>query len=142
MRKMGLLILLPVLLGQASPADKDELAAKLKRDRALEIYRGEAAGFEIYRDSTRKEPVELRREPVYVWTNPVRNDGQDGAVFVWTCRGRAEVVGTFFSYPATGRRGLFHELHSLATTVLDVTRPGVPGWHPEAPGVQPKPIPD
>jgi hypothetical protein len=142
MRKTWLLILLPVLLGQASPEKKDEPADKLKRDRALEIYRAEADGFEIYRDSSRKEPVVLRHEPVYLWTNPVRNNGQDGAVFVWTCRGRAEVIGTFFSYPATGQRGLFHEFHSLATTVLDVTRPGARAWHPEAPGVEPKPIPD
>ena len=45
----------------------------------------------IYRDSGRKEKVELRRDPVYIWTNPIRGGEQDGDVFVWTCRGRAEV---------------------------------------------------
>ena len=86
----------------------------------LDLYRGEAAGYVIHRDSSRKEKVELRREPVYSWTNPIRGGEQDGEVFVWTCRGRAEVVATFFSYPATGPRNLNHELHSLSSSVLDV----------------------
>ncbi len=38
--------------------------------------------------------------------------------------GRAEVIGGFFSFPRTGPRRLFHEFHSLATTVIDVTRSG------------------
>ena len=41
-----------------------QLAAKAKRARLLEIYAGEAAGYTIYRDATRKEKAELRREPV------------------------------------------------------------------------------
>jgi hypothetical protein len=41
-----------------------------------------------------------------------------GDVFVWTWRGRAEVVGTSSSYPATDPRGLDHELRSLPLTVL------------------------
>src|SRR6185437_16936360 len=139
MRRTIPLILLPVLLGQAPDAAKDaadEKAARAKRERLIEIYRGEASGYTIYRDSGRKEPVELRREPVYVWTNQVRTRGQDGAVFVWTCRGRAEVVGSFASFPPTGRRNLSHEFHSLATTTLDVTHPGPHTWRPEAPGIE------
>ena len=93
---------------------------KAKRERLLEVYRGEAAGYTIYRDAGGKEKVELRNDPVYVWTNPVRF-GQDGEVFVWTCRGRAEVIGTIFSSPAIGPKVITHEFHSLATTVLDVT---------------------
>ena len=103
----------------------------------------EAAGYTIYRDASRKERVELRREPVYVWTNPVRVGGQDGAVYVWTCRGRAEVLGTFFSYPATGPRRLSHEFHSLSLSVLDVERQGThpSTWTPLAPGIEIAPIP-
>jgi hypothetical protein len=142
MRRIWVLVILPVLLGQ-QPAEQDELDAKRKRDRALEVYRGEAARFEFYRDASRKERAELVPDPVYVWTNPVRNRGQDGAVFVWTCRGRAEVFGCFFSFPAkaAGQRGLSHEFHSLATTVIDVSRPVNCIWQPEAPGIDLKPIP-
>ena len=117
-------------------------ASKARHGKLMDLYRGDAAGYTIYRDKTRKEKVELQREPVYVWTNPVRSNGQDGAVFVWTCRGRAEVVGTIFSFPATGPRNLHHELHSLATTVLDVHREGLETWKPEAAGIELKAMPD
>jgi len=140
--RFALLVVLAVLQGQSAIAQESspKPSDKGKRERLLEIYRTEAAGYTIYRDSKGKEKVELKREPVYVWTNSVRGNGQDGAVFVWTCRGRAEVLGTFFSYPATGPRNLNHELHSLAVSVLDVTRPGLNDWKPEAPGIELKPI--
>jgi hypothetical protein len=115
-------------------------ADKSKRDRLLAIYVEEAAGYTIYRDADKKEKVELRREPVYVWTNPVRGGGQDGAVYIWTCRGRAEALGTFFSYPSTGNRNLNHELQSLSLSVLDVSREGPNTWKPEAPGIELRPI--
>jgi hypothetical protein len=138
-----LLLIFPVLLGQ-SPAPKDDSAtqqaAKIKRERLLETYTKDAAEYTIYHDASRKERVELQREPVYVWTNPVRDGGQDGVVFVWTCRGRAEVLGTFFSFPATGQRNLCHEFHSLSLSVLDVSRSGSNTWTPEAPGIELSPI--
>jgi hypothetical protein len=123
--------------GQAS-----QPSARSKRDRLLEIYLGEAAEYTIYRDATRKERVKLRREPVYVWTNPVRTRGQDGACYVWTCEGRAEVFGCFFSFPAIGPRMLYHEFHSLSPSVLDVQRAGshAQTWTPLAPGIRIVPI--
>jgi hypothetical protein len=136
MKRLLALLLLPALLGQV-PATRSDLAAKPKRERLLALYRGEAAGYTIYRDSSRKEKVELQRDPVYSWTNPIRGGEQDGDVFVWTSRGRAEVIGTFFSYPSIGPRNLNHEFHSLSTSVLDVARPGGANtWTPQAPGVQ------
>jgi hypothetical protein len=122
---------------------KSEADAKLKRERLLEIYRREGEGYTLYRDGSRAQKLELRRAPVYVWTNQVRSGGQDGAVFVWTARGRAEVIGSFFSFPFTGPRFLYHEFHSLATTVLDVTRAeGEHEWKPQAPGIELAPIAD
>jgi hypothetical protein len=141
-----LFLVLTTAPGQAPVASDDQAtrqAARAKRERLLEIYAGEAAEYTIYRDSSRKERLELQREPVYVWTNPVRTGGQDGVVYVWTCQGRAEVLGCFFSYPATGRRTLSHEFHSLALSVLEVDRAGThPNrWTPRAPGIELVPIP-
>jgi hypothetical protein len=116
------------------------------RQHLLEVYIADAAGYTIYRDASRKEKLELRREPVYIWSNQVR-DGSYGAVYVWTDRGRAEAIGTIFSLPMDGasarspNRDLCHELHSLATTVLDVSRsPRENRWTPRAPGVRVEPI--
>ena len=133
--------------GQPAAAQDEaqrQQAARAKRERLLQIYGAEAAGYAIYRDASRKEKVELRPEPVYVWTNPVRGGGQDGAVYLWTCRGRAEALGSFFSYPATGRRHLSHEFHSLSLSVLDVERTGPHSmtWKPQAPGIAIAPIPE
>jgi hypothetical protein len=50
------------------------------------------------------------------------------------------VVGTFFSFPATGARSLVHELHSLSTSVLDVSRSGANTWTPEAAGIDLAPV--
>ncbi len=140
-----LLILLSVLIGQA-PVSKDDSAAaeaaRKKRERLLPLYTSEAAEYTIYRDSSRRDKLELRREPVYVWTNPLREDGQDGAIFVWTCRGRAEVIGCIFMSPTTRPRHVYHEFHSLALSVLDVQRSGrhAKTWTPLAPGVTVTPI--
>ena len=146
---LALLLTAGTLVSGPAIAGDDEVTrpmpdAKAKRERLLEVYRTEAAGYTIHRDASGKEKVELRNDPVYVWTNPVRF-GQDGAVFVWTCRGRAEVIGTIFSTPAIGPKVITHEFHSLATTVLDVTHEGEPEerqWKPSAPGITLLPIAD
>jgi hypothetical protein len=146
MGRTWLYLFLPVLLGQSLVAQNSSTsleAARRKRERLLEIYTSDAAGYTIYRDASRKERVELKREPVYVWTNPVREEGQDGGVFVWTCRGRPEVLGCIFSFPATGPRDVYHEFHSLSLSVLEVQRAGTHTWiwTPQAPGVELAPIP-
>jgi hypothetical protein len=111
--------------------------ARSNHDRVVAMYTGDAAEYTIYRDASRKERVELRREPVFVGSDPVRGGG-DCAVFVWTCRGRAEVIGTIFSFPTTGPRKLYHEFHTLSLSVLDVSRAGTHAstWTPLAPGVE------
>lgn len=145
MGRTWLLFFLSALVSQSAVSKDDaaaQQAARTKRDRLLQIYTNDAAEYTIYRDASRHEKVELRREPVYVWTNPIREGAQDGAVFVWTCRGRAEVVGSIFSFPATGPRDMYHEFHSLSLSVLDVQRPGShPAlWAPLAPGVALQPV--
>jgi hypothetical protein len=117
-----------------------QAAERTKREKLLEIYTNDAARYAIFRDAERKERLELQREPVYVWTNPLREGGQDGVVFVWTCRGRAEALGSIFSFPAMGPRNLYHEFHSLSLSVLDVSRPGSDTWTPEAAGIELMPI--
>jgi hypothetical protein len=133
---MLLLLALPSQAPGPQGESASQQAARTKRERLMEIYSNDADGYAIYRDVSRKERVELQREPVYVWTNPVRDGGQDGVVFVWTCRGRAEVLGTFFSFPEAGQRKLCHEFHSLSLSVLDVNRVGSQTWTPEAPGIE------
>jgi hypothetical protein len=144
------MILALVILAQP-PADDGASAtasAREKRERLLEFYTSEAAGYTFHRDAEHHEKLALRRKPVFVWNNVVRNNGQDGAVFVWTYGGRAEVIGTFFSLPENGlsalapNRDLCHEFHSLSLSVLAVSRsPRANQWTPKAPGITLTPIP-
>ena len=129
-------ILLFAATMQAKDDSASQQAARSKHERILEIYTSDAAEYTIYRDASHKDRVELRREPVLVCSNPTRLGG-DGAVFVWTCQGRAEVIGTFFSFPSIGPRQLYHEFHSLSVSVLDVSRVGMhaSSWTPMAPGI-------
>ena len=136
------LILLLVATGQrpAEGTHSDE-AAKAKSQRLLELHTSDAASYSIYRDDKRSQKLELRREPVYRWTNPTRVGGQVGEVFVWTYRGRPEVVGSIFSHPSgDGQRVMCHELHSLSLVVLVVDRTAAEQWVPQAAGVDLKPL--
>ena len=141
-----LLIVLATVPGQP-PVAKDDAAtqeaARAKRERLLEIYTREAAEYTIYRDASRKEKVELRREPVYVWTNPVRGGGQDGVVYVWTCRGRAEVLGSFFSYPGDGAATPVPRVSFALAFGARCRAPGTHAktWTPQAAGIEIAPIP-
>jgi hypothetical protein len=135
------LILVLAATTQAKDASTPGQAAATKHERILAIYASDAAEYTIYRDSSRKERVELRRKPVLVCADPARGGG-DGAVYVWTYRGRAEVFGTFFSFPTIGPRKLYHEFHSLSLSVLDVSRSGTHDstWAPLAPGIELAPL--
>ena len=134
-----------LLLLAATMQAKDDSTLKrpdrIKHERLLEMYTNDAAEYTIYRDASRKERVELQREPVFNWTNVLGAGDEYGAVFVWTCRGRVEVVGTVFSFPEAGQRKLCHEFHSLSLSTLDVNRSGSNPWIPEAPGIGLAPIP-
>ncbi len=114
------------------------------RSQLLKLHLDDAAGYSISRDVARLERAELRREPVYVWTNPVRASQQDGAVFISTYRGRPEAIGSIFSAPSNKNRSVNHEFHSLSLLPLVVTRDGehAETWAPEAPGLSFAPIAD
>lgn len=113
-----------------------------QRDRLFKLHFGDALEFTIYRDASRKEKLEFRQEPIYLWTNPVRTSQQDGVVFIWTSRGRPEAICTIFSSPAGKIRGVTHEFHSLSLATLDVTRRGTHAnsWKPTRPGIELTPI--
>jgi hypothetical protein len=136
-----LIILLAATGQQAVEGAHKDQAAKAKSRRLLELHTNDAASYSIYRDVRRTQKLELRREPVYRWTNPTRVGGQVGEVFVWTYRGRPEVVGSMFSHPSgDGRRVICHELHSLSPAVLVVDREAPEQWVPQAAGVDLKPL--
>jgi hypothetical protein len=134
---MGILSLV-LLLGADEPAET--LAKQM-----LPIYVKEAAEYAIAAESAPKKVLELRKEPVFEWSNPVRSGLQQGVVFLWLRDGRPAALGCVFSQPApqfSGRR-VFHEFHALDPEKLLVSRPAgaLNEWKPQA-GLERKELPD
>jgi hypothetical protein len=118
----------------------DDLAKKM-----LPIYAREAAEYSFAVESEPKKELELKKEPVFDWTNPVREGVQQGAVFLWLRDGRPAAIGDFFSEPEGRLKGrkVMHEFHALDTEKLLVTRPkeSLNEWKPEV-GLARKNLPD
>lgn len=114
-------------LGQlaASYQETDERKSAMQA-RRLELFKREATDYRFFRDAEHTVDLELHDEPVFLWTNPTRFHGQEGAthgaVFVWTHCGCAEVIGTIFAHPEKGHLVVSHEFHSLSPVVLEPVR--------------------
>jgi hypothetical protein len=121
---LGLMLLLVA-------ADPDEGLAQ----RMLPIYVKEVSEYSIAVEtaSKTKEELELKKEPVFEWTNPARQGVQQGVVFLWLRNGRPSALGCIFSQPhdKPAGRQVIHELHALDVEKLIVTRPNALNeWKP------------
>lgn len=99
-------------------------------------YARQAAAYEIFLDEARKQQLELHPQPVLTWTNA---DNFMGNVFVWSFRGRPELIGCVGSRQANaGECFVFHELHSLSSAVLQPVDfgDGRRVWKPVQPGIE------
>ncbi|OWK43042.1 hypothetical protein [Fimbriiglobus ruber] len=109
----------------------DTLAKKM-----LPLYVKEAEAYSLTVESAPKKLFELKKEPVFEWSNPARGGGQQGVVFVWLRDGRPAALASIFSAPAAARfpggRRVVHEFHALDPERLVVTRDAFNEWKPEA----------
>jgi hypothetical protein len=140
MERMTMNALALMLLLAAADAD-DGLAKKM-----LPIYLKEADDYSIAIESAPKKALELKKEPVFEWSNPNRNGGQQGVVFLWLRDGRPAAAGCIFSSPETvvnfpGARRIEHEFHALDPEQLVVTRDALNQWKPQV-GLARRELPD
>ena len=98
-------------------AAEDGLSKKM-----LPIYVKEAEAYSLAVASNPKKRLELKKEPIFEWANPTRND-QQGVVFLWLRDGRPAGLACIFSGPHDRLPGriLVHELHALDPEKLVVT---------------------
>lgn len=101
------------------PGNKENIAAALKLTLAA------AAEYEI-RVGDDDKPLELQREPVRQWSNPIAGDVH-GNVFLWTRAGRPLVVASLFKW-FSPKTNMEHEFHSLAEEPLNARFHGKPVW--------------
>ncbi len=121
---------LSLLLLLAADEPVESLAKQM-----LPIYVKEISAYSLAVESDPKQGLELKKEPVFAWSNPVRQGVQQGVVFLWLREGRPAALGCIFSQPEPklpGRR-IVHELHALDREKLLVSRPGEYNqWTPQA----------
>jgi hypothetical protein len=132
---MGILSLVLIM---AADEPGEGLAKKM-----LPIYVREAEAYSMAVESAPKQALELKKEPVFEWSNPVRSGLQQGVVFLWLRDGRPAALGSIFSSPDAklpGRR-VTHELHALDAEKLLVKRDADNQWNPQA-GLARKELPD
>jgi hypothetical protein len=132
------MLALSLLLVGAQP---DEGLAK----KMLTVYQKEVEGYSIAVASDPTKALELKKEPIFEWSNPVRQGLQQGVIYLWVRDGRPAALACIFSQPhakPAGRK-VIHELHALDAEKLVVTRPkdALNEWKPKA-GLARKEMPD
>jgi hypothetical protein len=131
---MSILSLLLVLVG----TDPDDSLSK----KMLPIYVKEVETYSLAVESAPKQRLELKKEPVFEWLNPARNQGQQGVIFLWLRDGRPAALACIFSHPHQDLPGrqIMHELHALDPEQLVVKRDEFNQWKPQA-GLERKELP-
>ncbi len=90
----------------------------------------EFASYDMKRDSTSLDSLQLEPQPLLDWSNPERGTFF-GATFLWTYQGRPQLLAN-----AYGRgKWLRHEFHSLSTETIQAERSESP-VHRFPPGVE------
>ena len=100
----------------------------------------EVSSFSIRSAGPGGQEFHLVPKPILKWSNPVRGSVH-GDVYVWTLKGRPEVVCSFLEWfqPIQSKEV---ELHSLSLGPLVADRPDNLSWTTNQAGVELKPIPD
>jgi len=121
----------------------DEPVESLEK-KMLPIYVKEVSEYTMAVESAPKKVLELTKEPVFDWSNPVRQGLQQGVVYLWLRDGRPAALGCIFSEPEGRLKGrkVVHEFHALDREKLLVSRPNALNeWTPQA-GLERKELPD
>ncbi|MDR3621728.1 MAG: hypothetical protein P4L85_20415 [Paludisphaera borealis] len=141
--RRNVVLLLVGLCASASAQTGESPSATTESDRAIEASKIAAAAVAEYRFSREGEqPALLVLEPksLLQWSNPVAGSIH-GSVFIWTEKGRPEMVAT--PYKLFGPR-FFHlglEFHSLSTSPIRAERGEAVVWTPTKPGLSFAPVP-
>jgi uncharacterized protein (TIGR03067 family) len=111
----------------------------------LPIYFKEVEAYSLAVESAPQKELELKKEPVFEWSNPVGEGLHQGVIFLWLRDGRPAALGGPFSHPVPGWKGrkVLHELLALDRDKLLVSRPSgaLNEWKPQA-GLERKELPD
>jgi hypothetical protein len=121
-----------MLLGSLCRADEADEVAKAAQQARLEFLKSKLAELKLRDavDSTRT--ISTTTRPILRWTNPIRNDEIDGAVFLWLDGQRPCAVASLFLFgKAPLHSGRFaQEFASLSATALACADNEKEVWNP------------
>jgi hypothetical protein len=122
---------------QLAPDEKSEAA------RSIEAAADAKKAAEAYR-VTRGEPdgkvLQLEPKSLLQWSNPTAGSFH-GSVFLWTAKGRPEVVASIYKKYVPLPHHLGIEFHSLTDGLAKAERDGHADWSSNRGGVEFKPVP-
>jgi hypothetical protein len=99
----------------------------------------EARAYDIHLGNEEEAPrLELSEQPVLKWSNTY-DASVYGSAFVWTFKGRPEVIGCIFKFYTT-KTDFDAEFHSLAAMPLKALKNGEVVWQPSQAGTVLKPL--
>lgn len=93
-------------------------------------FQESAENYEIFVGS---QQLTLKKQPLMNWKNPVRTQSR-GALYVWQTKGRAQVLGSIFTFEYNDIVRCRHELISLADQPLTAKLDGDVVWSPNRAG--------
>jgi len=115
--------------------DEKRLAKRLE-----ERFARQSKAYHFALDTDGKHPLERHDRPIMRWTA----DGNYGAVWIWTERGRPQLVGCIGAFQNNaGQLEGFYEFQLLSTKPIPATNIGNDyRWEPSQGGPAPKPLAD
>jgi hypothetical protein len=122
-------------LAVADPPAEGKTRADEFRDYAKRVI----AGYTI-RSTAREAALALLPEPILKWSNPIVGEIY-GNVFVWTAKGRPEVIGSLHKWYSPHHHSAI-EFLSLSSELFVAERDGSLIWTPSRGGIVLKPIPE
>ncbi len=120
--------------GKGEQLDQKHVADETSRLAKLEVQK---YGFFLTADDAKK--LILQPKSILHWSNPTVGD-VFGDVFVWTHRGRPEVIASYYRSVASLKQTVL-EVKSLSREKLVARKDSQDVWYPEKAGVELKPIP-
>jgi len=123
-----------VLLVQVAAATAEEDVRVDHRAEALQITMDAAKTYEFELSGDRPTSLEFHAESILRWSNPIAGEVY-GNVFVWTHKGRPEIIGSLHQWLSPFSHGS-HEFHSLATGPVRGARDDRSVWVSKLPGIE------
>jgi hypothetical protein len=122
---------------QAPPGEKTEAARSAE---AAAVAKKAADAYKVTTGEAGENALQLEPRALLQWSNPVLGSFH-GSVFIWTAKGRPEVVASIYKKYVPPPLHLGIEFHSLIEGPAKAERDGHADWSPVRGGVTFRPVP-